>query len=112
LSYRDYLRQLLCHLKWALRIEQRVTIEEFYQILHLAETIIDYGRMIQEYHRRSVPNVIVEVSELARRFRETPQTIKNALLLLKDMRRANPAHLDGCWELQLTEDNRGDLGAA
>jgi hypothetical protein len=93
-------------------MEQRVSIEEFYQILHLAETIIDYGRMIQMYHRRALPNVTVEVSELASRFRETPQTIKNALLLLEDMGRARPARLNGCWELQLVEDERDDLGAA
>jgi hypothetical protein len=74
-----------------------------------------------------VPYVIVEVPELARRFRETPRTIKDALLLLRDMGRAESAHVYGCWKLQLTstllsgregsrsnslEDHNRDLGAA
>jgi hypothetical protein len=108
LIYRDYLRGLLR----ALRTDKRLTIEEFYQLLQLADTIIDYGRMIQAYHQLAGPNVLVEVSELARRLRETPRTIKNALLLLQDMRRAHPARLGGCWEVQLVEDKRDDLGAA
>ena len=50
---------------------------------------------------RSVPEVIVEVPELALRFRETPRTIKDALLLPRGMSRAEPIHLGGCWKLQL-----------
>jgi len=45
--------------------------------------------------------VIVEIPEPARRFRETPQAIEDALLLLRDMGRAEPIHLHGCWKLQL-----------
>jgi hypothetical protein len=45
--------------------------------------------------------VVLEITELANRFRETPQTIKDALLLLKEIGRAEPADLDGCWKLQL-----------
>jgi hypothetical protein len=62
--------------------------------------------------RTSVTRLTVltlEVSELANRFRETPRRIKSALLLLKDMRRAHPTRLSGCWELQLVEDKRDDV---
>ena len=81
---------------------------------------------------RSVPEVIVEVPELALRFRETPRTIKDALLLPRGMSRAEPIHLGGCWKLQLAgtlpcgrdgvhsatrhshsvDDDKDDLGAA
>jgi hypothetical protein len=48
--YRDHLRRVIGHLKRALRMEQRLTVEEFYQLLQLSEAIIDYGRMIQAYY--------------------------------------------------------------
>jgi hypothetical protein len=99
--YREHLRPLLGRLKRALRMEQRLTVEEFNQLLRLSEAIIDYGRMIQEYNEFPVPNVLVEIPELAHRFRETPQTIKDALRLLGDIGRAEPADLSGCWILRL-----------
>ena len=99
--YREHVRRMLSHLKRALRMEHRLTLEEFYQLLQLSEAIVDYGRMLQTYCGYSVPYVIVEVPELAHRFRETPRTIKDALLLLSDMGRAESAHLYGCWKLQL-----------
>jgi len=131
-TYREHIRRMIGHLKRALRMEHRLTVEEFYQLLHLSEAIIDYGRMIQTYCGYSVPYVIVEVPELASRFRETPRTIKDALLLLSDMGQAESAHLHGCWKLQLAstllsgregsrsatyrshslEDHNGDLGVA
>jgi hypothetical protein len=88
-------------LKRALRMDQRLTVGEFDQLLHLSEAIIDYGRMIQAYCGFTVPVVVVEIPELARRFRETPQAIKDALLLLRGTGRAEPVHLHGCWKLQL-----------
>lgn len=88
-------------LKRALRKDQRLTVEEFNRLLQLSEAIIDYGRMIHEYCGFTVTFVIVEIPELARRFRETPRTIKDALLLLNDMGRAESTHLYGCWKLQL-----------
>jgi hypothetical protein len=125
-------RRMIGHLKRTLRMEHRLTAEEFHQILQLSEAIIDYGQMIQTYCRYTVPYVIVEVPELARRFRETPRTIKDALRLLSDMGRAEPNRLYGCWRLQLAgsllsrsegsssgthhshglDDRNGDLGAA
>jgi hypothetical protein len=99
--YLEHLRRVLGHLKRALRKEQPLTVEEFNQRLQLSEAIIDYGRMIKEHFHYPVPDVIVEIPELVHRFRETPQTIKDALLLLRDSGRAVPADLDGRWKLQL-----------
>jgi hypothetical protein len=48
-----------------------------------------------------VPQVIVEIPELASRFRETPQTIEDALRLLGGLGRAEPVHQGGLWKLQL-----------
>jgi hypothetical protein len=130
--YLERVQRMIGHLKRALRMEHRLTVEEFYQLLQLSEAIIDYGRMIQTYCGYPVQYVIVEVPELARRFRETPRTIKDALLLLRDMGRAESAHLHGCWKLELASpllsgpegsrsathhshslyDRNGDLGAA
>jgi len=99
--YRKHLQRLVTHLKRALRMERRLTVEEFYQLLQLSETIVDYGRMIQAHCAYSAPFVIVEIPELANRFRETPQTIKDALLLLRDIGCAESTSLNGCWRLQL-----------
>jgi hypothetical protein len=94
-------RRVITLLKRALGKDQRLTVEEFNQLLQLSEAIIDHGRMIHAYCGFTVPSVIVEIPELACRFRETPQAIEDALLLLKDMGRAEPTHLYGCWKLQL-----------
>jgi hypothetical protein len=93
---RENLRRVLGHLKRALRMEQRLTVESSFQ----KQSLIT-GRMIQVFYGYSVPDAIVEVTELANRFRETPQTIKDALRLLRDIGRADPADLHGCWKLQL-----------
>lgn len=70
-----YLQQMLNILKRALGLEQRVAPQECYALLLLAEAIVDYGRMIHAHEELSTPEVIVEIQEMARRFRETPQTI-------------------------------------
>src|ERR1700680_114471 len=108
--YREHFGRVIVHVKRALRKDRRLTADEFNQLLQLSEAIIEYGRIIQAYRRYSVPNVILEITELANRFRETPQTIKDALRLLRDIGRAEPANLDGCWKLQLagTFPSRGD----
>ena len=111
--YREHVRRMLGHLERVLRMEHRLTVEEFYQLLQLSEAIVDYGRMLQTYCGYSVPYVIVEIPELAHRFRETPRTIQDALLLLSDMGRAESAHLYGCWKLQLASTpHRLSLGDA
>jgi hypothetical protein len=129
---REHFGRLFVHLQRALRKDQRLTAEEFNQLLQLSEAIIEYGRMIQAYYRYSAPIVILEITELANRFREKPQTIRDALVLLREIGRAEPADLDGCWKLRLAgtllgspkgfppapchshtlADNNGDLGAA
>ena len=129
---REHFGRLFIHLQRALRKDQRLTAEEFNQLLQLSEAIIEYGRMIQAYYRYSAPIVILEITELANRFREKPQTIKDALVLLREIGRAEPADLDGCWKLRLAgtlfsapkgfppapchshtlADNNEDLGAA
>ena len=106
--YRARLRRLLHRLKLTLRIEQRLTLEECYQLLQLSEAIVEYGRMVQAYYGYSVPNVMVELPELASRFRETPQTIKDALLLLGEKGRAEPTDLPGCWQLRLADTRRSE----
>jgi hypothetical protein len=79
--YRERLRRVLGYFKRALRRDQRLGDAEFDQRLQLSEAIIDYGGMTQADHGCSVPDVILEITELASRFRETTQTIKDALRL-------------------------------
>jgi hypothetical protein len=64
--------------------------------------------MIQAHTGYGGADVVVEVAELAHRFRETPGTIKGALLLLQVMGLAQPIHLRGCWRLQLKRTRPGD----
>jgi hypothetical protein len=93
--------RVILQVKRALGKDHRLTADEFNQLLQLSEEIIDYGRMIRAYRGYSVPNVTLEITELANRFRESPETIKDALLLLQDTGDAEPANLDGCWKLRL-----------
>jgi len=101
--YREQLQRLLSRLMLALRMKRRFTLSECYQLLQLAEAIIEHGRMIQAYHGHPAPEAVVEIPELARRFRETPKTIKNALLLLREMGRAEPVPSHGYWKLRLAD---------
>ena len=68
-------------------------------MLQLSEAILDLGRMLQSYYARPLDYVMVEIAELAFRLRETPQTIEDALLLLKDMGCADPYDRHGRWIL-------------
>jgi len=99
--YWKHFGRVILQVKRALGKDHRLTADEFNQLLQLSEEIIDYGRMVRAYRGYSMPNVTLEITELANRFRETPQTIKDALLLLRDIGCAEPADLDGCWRLQL-----------
>jgi|SRR5580658_2093058 hypothetical protein len=99
-SMPERLRLLIGALKRALRIEQRLTLEESYQVLQVADAIFDYGRMRQEYYGFSKPYVIVEIPELALSFSETLQTVTDALLLLEGMGRAEPGHSPRLWRLK------------
>jgi hypothetical protein len=117
---RDKLGLLLRRLKRTLLTDRRLTREEFYLLLELSEAIIEHGRMIRVHRGSSLPYAIVEILELASRFRETQETIKDALELLKEMDRAEPSHLRGCWRLSLADTLRSegehdfdkDVGAA
>jgi len=100
--YRELLRRLFNRVALALRIKRHLTPEECYELLQFAEAIIEHGRMIQAYHGHSAPWVIVEIPEVARRFRETTRTVKDALLLLVDMGRAEQVHSREYWRLKLT----------
>jgi len=112
--YLGHLLELLGRLKRALRMEHRLTIEE---LLQLAEAIFDYGLTIQAYEKWSAlppPYIIVEISELALRFRKTPKAIKDTFLLLRAMGRAEPLDCQGHWKLKLAGilSGREDVGAA
>ena len=101
------LQELFDHLKRRLRRERK-TAGERSQLRELSEAIVEYGRMIQAHLGYSTPDVVVEVPEMARRFRETPKTIKEALVLLEGTGRAQPIHLSDCWRLQLTSNHLRD----
>lgn len=114
---RDRLRRVLRYARRALLIDKRLTHQEFHQLLELSEAIIDHGRMIQAYRESYAPYAVVEVPELASRFREKQRTIRDALALLSDMGRADPLPLRGCWKLTLAdrlrrEEDAGGAGAA
>ena len=101
--YREHLRRLFGTLKRALRTDQRLTIGKFYELLQLAEAITDYAQIIQNHEVWSGPTppyILVEISEMACRFRETPRAIKGALLLLKNMGRATPVK-SRIWRVKL-----------
>lgn len=101
------LQELFDHLRSSLRRERR-TAGERSQLQELSEAIVEYGRMIQAHLGYGMPDVVVEVPEMARRFREPPKTIKEALVLLEETGRAQPIHLSDCWRLQLTSTGLRD----
>jgi hypothetical protein len=94
--------------------EQRLNIQG---LLVLAEAIFNYGLTIQasvQWSGVPPPYVIITISELAVRFRKTPQAINDTLLLLRAMGRAEPLDCHGHWKLKLTGalTGRGEVGAA
>jgi hypothetical protein len=111
---REQWRPLLGLLKRTLRMERRLTIEE---LLLLAEAVVKYGLTIQAHEKWSAPpppHIIVEIPELALQFRKTPQAIKDTLLLLRAMDRAEPLDCHGHWKLKLAGalSGREDVRAA
>jgi hypothetical protein len=98
---RDYWQRLLGRIRRALRIERRLTLEESHQLLELAETIVEHGRMHHLFYKNPMEYLMVETEELAFRFRETPQTIEDALQLLRATDRAEPYDRHGRWRLRL-----------
>lgn len=85
-------------------LERRRNIEE---LVALAEAITDYAQMTQslEGWREQPPQyIIVGIQELAFRFRETPRTIKDALLILNLEDIANPLpRRRQYWKIKLSE---------
>ena len=101
--YWDHWQRLLGLFKRALRMERRLNISE---LAPLADAISDYGRMIQAREKwNGLPPqfVIVEVAELAYRFRENEQAIQDALVLLKTEGRAETLRQHGYWKLKLAD---------
>jgi hypothetical protein len=100
--FREQLRQAFGFLKRTLRMEQRLPIQE---LLLLVEATVNYGLTIQASEKWSAlppPYVIITISELAVRFRKTPQGINDTLLLLRAMGWAEPLGCHGHWKLKLT----------
>jgi len=81
------------HVRDSRRSYQNREIEE------LAHSVMDYGRMSLAVYSRQV--AIVEVDDLAFRFRETPQTITKALCLLERQGQAQRTKVHGLWKLQV-----------
>jgi hypothetical protein len=110
---RDRLQRLLGRIRRALRIERRLTLEESHQLLQLAETIIEHGQMHQAFYEHRMEYLMVETKELAFRLRETPETIEDALRLLRVMGRADRYDRHGRWKLRLAEKTgKGDAAIA
>jgi hypothetical protein len=109
---RDQLQRLLRRMRRALRIERRLTLEESYQLLELTQTITEHGRMHQLFYKHRMEYLMVETEELAFRFRETPETIEDALQILRALGRAEPYDRYGRWRLHLMKIDRDDAASA
>jgi len=110
---RDRLKRLLGRIRRALRIERRFTLEESHQLLELAETITEHGRMHQSFYKNQMEYVIVETKELAFRLRETPEIIEEALRLMQVTGRAESYDRHGRWKLRLAKmTGSGDAASA
>ncbi len=110
---RGQFQRLFGRIRRALRIERRFTLEESYQLLQLAETILEHGRMHRSFYEHRMEHVMVETKELAFRLRETPETIEDALRILRATGRAGRYDRHGRWKLRLAEKiDRGDAASA
>lgn len=67
---------------------------------------LDYGGMIRAHTFRPEPDAVVDIRDVAHRFRESPQAINDALLLLRNLGCADPTGRDGCWRLRLASSPR------
>ncbi len=106
---REQFQRLLGRIRRAQRIDRRFTLEESYQLLELTETIMEHGRMHQSFYEHQMEFLMVETKDLAFRLRETPETIEDALGLLRAMGRAARYDRHGRWKLRLAKKvDRGD----
>lgn len=99
--HRMRLQKIVNSIKHSLRLERRLTLQECYELFSLAEEIVDFGRQVHAHHRPSAPEVILEIAELEYRLRETRRNIRSALMLLREMGRAEPARQSGYWKLEM-----------
>jgi hypothetical protein len=101
----DIFARLIHRLK-GLRPKRRLTPAESYQRLELSEQILEYARMIEAHGASQVFGVIVEILDLANRFRESTQTISDALELLHGAGKAHTIKSYGVW--RVAHDKRAD----
>ena len=99
----DKIGRWLGSLRRALRLERRQRPQELQKLTQLSEAILDHGRMLQSSYQVPMEHAVVEVSQLAIRLRETPETITKALGLLEDMGRAERFDR-GSWRVRLAGD--------
>jgi hypothetical protein len=99
------LRRALERIKNALQPEPVRTIEELNQqsqlLPLLSEAILERGRMWFGYLGYSGSVLVVEIEELANCFRESPQTVREALLLLERSGCAEPTNRREFWKLRV-----------
>ena len=67
------------------------------EIEYLAQSVVDYARMRLDLNPDEM--VVVEVDELAFRFREDRRVIGKVLCVLESQRRAEKTKLNGLWRL-------------
>jgi len=67
------------------------------EIEYLAQSVVDYARMRLNLNPDEM--VVVEVDELAFRFREDRRVIGKVLCVLESQRRAEKTKLNGLWRL-------------
>ncbi len=53
--HRMHLQKILNSIKHSRRLERRLTLQECYELLSLAEEIVDFGRQVHAHHRLSNP---------------------------------------------------------
>lgn len=112
----EHFQGLSDSLRLALRTNQRLSIDQFYELLGFAEAIIDLGRRFQSDEKWPISppsDILVGIPELADLFGEKPNIVKDALLLLRGMGRASPGPYQ-VWSLKLTDvtrTNRKKAGA-
>jgi|ERR1700679_213942 hypothetical protein len=109
-GYVGIFARAISRVKRMLHRERLLSPRESYRVVELSEAIVEYARMIRAYSDSHAPTVIVEIPELATRFRETPQTIEDALRLLSEAGRAYSDDLYGYWKINLAKG--ADAGAA
>jgi hypothetical protein len=95
----DIFVRLIYRSKRALRPKRRLTLAQSYQVLELSEQIVECARMIEANAGSPIPGAIVEIRDLASRFRESTETISDALELLHRAGKAHAVNRYGYWRV-------------